>query len=361
MEHSQEALAENLHIRSLRPLHTPLEIKRAHPASDRSIATVMAGREAVQAALDCSNPEDRLVVVTGPCSVHDTDEAIEYAYWLKEQRAVFGDDLELVQRVYFEKPRTTVGWKGLINDPHLDESFDINFGLMAARKLVNDITDIGVPIGTELLENITPQYFAGLVSWGAVGARTTESQLHRQLASGLSFPVGFKNGTDGSVQVAVDAALAAAFPHHFPAITDEGKAAIARTEGNPDCHIILRGGSSGPNYDAESVAAAVEKLAEKDLPPTVMIDASHANSSKDYRNQITAVQSVAEQVRAGSTAIMGMMIESNLEAGSQQFRPGQKHEHGVSVTDACVDLTETRQMLTLLAEAVQQRRSQAQN
>ncbi|OGL30239.1 3-deoxy-7-phosphoheptulonate synthase [Candidatus Saccharibacteria bacterium RIFCSPHIGHO2_02_FULL_47_12] len=353
---SHEAQTENLHIRNLRPLLAPSEVKLAHPATERSIETVAAGRTAIHAALDIAAPSDRLVVITGGCSIHNVDEALEYTHWLREERSAHGNELELVQRVYFEKPRTTIGWEGFINDPNLDESFDINYGLMAARKLVGDITDLGVPIGTELLDNITVQYYAGLVSWGAIGARTTESPLHKRLASGLSFPVGFKNGTGGSVQLAVDAVVAAKHSHHFPAITDEGKAAIASTKGNPDCHIILRGGSQSPNYDAESIEEATGLLVEAGLSPIVMVDVSHANSNKDYRNQMIVIEDIVTQIASGSTAIMGVMIESNLKEGKQTFEAGKKHEYGVSITDGCVSLDETDAMLQLLAEAVKARR-----
>jgi len=348
---------ENTHIRDINELPFPLEIKEATPATPNSIATVLAGRTAVENTLATSSTREKLLVVTGPCSVNDPKSALEYAEWIKQKRDQYGDELEIMMRMYFEKPRTTVGWKGLINDPNLDESFDINTGLRTARQLAVDITDKGVPVGTEILDNMTPQYFGGLISWGAIGARTVESQPHRELASGLSFPIGFKNGTGGNVQFAVDAVSAAAHPHRFLAITDEGTAAIASTSGNPHGHIILRGGSTGPNYSTTDIASATEKLAKKDLSPIVMIDSSHANSGKDHTKQIEVVQEVARQITGGSTAIMGVMIESNLKAGAQPFSPGSKHEYGLSITDACVDLDTTNAMLEILANSIQKRKT----
>lgn len=345
---------ENIHIRELTALITPGEIKSAIPASEVSIATVMAGREAVRATMS-TDKTNRLTVITGPCSIHDVDAALEYADWLKSKREEHGDQLEILMRMYFEKPRTTIGWKGLINDPDLNESYDITKGLYTARKLAADITDIGIPVATEILDTMTPQYFAGLISWGAIGARTTESQLHRELSSGLSFPVGFKNGTSGDINVAVDAVSASAQPHHFLAITDEGKAAIAITSGNPDCHVVLRGGRDGPNFSATDIAETASKLAKKGLNPVVMVDPSHANSGKDYRKQIEVVREVARQISYGSTAVMGVMIESNLKEGAQSFNPGGNHEYGISITDACVGLEETSEMLGLLADAVKNR------
>lgn len=348
---------ENTHIRELTPLPTPDEIKSTFPASETSISTVMTGREAVQTALSSRNINNKLIVITGPCSIHDTEAAMEYSEWVKEMREEHDEQLEIIMRMYFEKPRTTVGWKGLINDPYLNESYDISKGLLKARQLASDITNLGVPVGTELLDTMTPQYFAGLLSWGAIGARTTESQLHRELASGLSFPIGFKNGTSGNVKVAVDAVSAAAQPHHFLAITNEAKAAIAITRGNPDCHIVLRGGNDRPNYYATNVAEATAQLDEKNLSPVVMIDASHANSGKDYKKQMDVIREVTRQLDVGSTAVMGVMIESNLKEGAQSFNPGGSHEYGKSITDACVGLEETADMLGFLAEAIKSRRS----
>jgi len=347
---------EDTHIRELTALVSPHEVKEALPASAASIATVLVGRGAVRATMSTGNT-NRLTVISGPCSIHDVDAAMEYAEWLRAQRAEYGDQLEILMRMYFEKPRTTIGWKGLINDPDLNESYDITKGLHTARKLAADITNIGVPVATEILDTMTPQYFAGLISWGAIGARTTESQLHRDLSSGLSFPVGFKNGTSGDVKVAVDAVIAAAHSHHFLAITDEGKAAIAKTSGNPDCHVVLRGGSNGPNYSSKDVAATTALLAEKGLRPVVLVDGSHANSGKNHKQQIEVIREVARQIGFGSTAVMGVMIESNLIEGAQSFNPGGRHEYGKSITDACVGLDETAEMFQLLASAVKIRRS----
>lgn len=355
MSEINEPQIENTHIRELDELVAPKHVKELIPATERSIATVLAGREAVRATMT-GDKDSKLTVVTGPCSIHDVPAALEYADWVSEKRQEYGDSLEIIMRMYFEKPRTTVGWKGLINDPDLNETYNITKGLSTARQLAVDITNRGVPVATEILDTMTPQYFAGLISWGAIGARTTESQLHRELSSGLSFPIGFKNGTSGDVKVAIDAVSASSKPHHFLAITDEGRAAIAKTSGNPDCHVVLRGGSNGPNYSDDNIGELLHKLAQQDLNPTVMIDASHANSGKDYKKQIDVVRDVARQVRFGNTAIMGVMIESNLKEGSQSFNPGGEHEYGVSITDSCVDLDETSTMLYVLAEAVRQRR-----
>jgi 3-deoxy-7-phosphoheptulonate synthase len=344
---------ENLHVRKLTPLISPEAVKSLYPASKKSIKTVQNGRSTVINAL--RRPKDanyKLIVVVGPCSIHDPLAALEYATWIKKQRQKFGQVLELVMRVYFEKPRTTVGWKGLINDPYLDESYDINSGLKIARKLVCDITDMGVPIGTELLDTVTPQYFAGLISWGAIGARTTESQLHRELASGLSFPVGFKNSTDGNIKVAVDAIKSASNPHHFPAITEEGQAAIAATSGNPDCHIVLRGGTQSTNYDAMSISQAVDMLKDEGYTPRIMVDCSHANSQKDHTKQINVAINIANQITRGNQFIFGVMIESNLKEGCQPFNPNGPMEYGKSITDACVGLKETEKILNILSGAI---------
>ena len=345
-----EEQVENIHIRELKPILSPYEVKSRYKPGKKSIETVTKGRNAIRSALK-SNPLSKLIVIVGPCSVNDPASALEYANWLKDQRDQYGDKLELVMRLYFEKPRTTVGWKGLINDPDLDESYDINKGLLTARKLVCDIADLGVPIGTELLDTTTPQYFAGLVSWGAIGARTTESQLHRELASGLSFPVGFKNGTSGNVNIAVDAVTSASFPHRFLGTTDKGQTAIVSTSGNKDCHIILRGGSQSTNYDVNSITQAISKLKKAGQSPLVMVDCSHGNSNKDHTKQIAVVKNLADQITGGSKLIMGVMIESNLKPGSQSFVPGKKHEYGKSITDACVGLDETTEMFELLYDA----------
>lgn len=345
-----EEQVENIHIRELKPILSPYEVKSRYRPTAKSIATVTDGRKAIRSTLK-SSPLSKLIVIVGPCSVNDPAAALEYAGWLKKQRDKYGDRLELVMRLYFEKPRTTVGWKGLINDPDLDESYDINKGLLTARKLVCDITDLGVPIGTELLDTTTPQYVAGLVSWGAIGARTTESQLHRELASGLSFPVGFKNGTAGNVNIAIDAVTSASFPHRFLGTTDKGQTAIVSTSGNKDCHIILRGGTESTNYDVDSITQAVSKLKKAGQSPLLMVDCSHGNSNKDHTKQIIVIKSLADQISGGSKAIMGVMIESNLKPGSQSFVPGKKHEYGKSITDACVGLDETIEMFKLLYDA----------
>jgi 3-deoxy-7-phosphoheptulonate synthase len=300
--------------------------------------------------------DDRLLVVVGPCSIHSVDVAMAYAEKLRPAIQRHRSDLLLVMRVYFEKPRTTIGWKGLINDPDLDESFDINKGLRLARGLLLELARRDVPAGTEFLDTIIPQYIADLVSWGAIGARTTESQIHRELASGLSMPVGFKNGTAGSIGIAVDAIAAARHPHHFLSVTKQGVSAIVKTRGNDSCHIILRGGKNGPNYDAASVAACVEALHAAGLPPYVMVDCSHGNSRKDFHNQPAVAADLAAQVASGSRAIAGVMIESHLLEGNQKAAPGQALTFGQSITDACVSWETTESMLDSLARAVRERR-----
>lgn len=341
---------ENLHVRELTTLLSPQDVKSLCVPTEESIRTVYLARESIQMALR-SEPSSKLVVVVGPCSINDPESAIEYAQWLGEKREQYGDRLELIMRAYFEKPRTTVGWKGLINDPHLNESFDINAGLIVARKLACDITHLGIPIGTELLDTVTPQYTAGLMSWGAIGARTTESQLHRELASGLSFPVGFKNGTDGNVKIAIDAITAASNPHRFLGVTDDGQTAIVSTSGNPYCHIILRGGSSGTNYDADSIARATQQLNDAKHAPLVMVDCSHGNSLKDFARQTIVAENLAAQIAKGNRSIMAVMIESNLKEGQQPFVSGGLHEYGKSITDGCVGLEATDYMFNLLYQA----------
>jgi 3-deoxy-7-phosphoheptulonate synthase len=352
---ANEAQIENIHVRDLTPLLSPNEVKAVHPATFLSVATVADGRVAIHNIMERST-DDRLLVMSGPCSINDTDAALEYASWLNVQRKKNAGTLEIMMRMYFEKPRTTVGWKGLINDPNLDKSYDINKGLLIARRLATNITMLGMPVGSELLDTMTPQYFGGLLSWGAIGARTTESQLHRELASGLSFPVGFKNGTGGNIDVAIDAVSAATHPHRFLAITNDGQAAIAQTSGNPDCHVVLRGGSNGPNYSIDDIFQTTTKLAEKGLLDRVMIDTSHANSGKDHTRQIEVVREVSRQIKNGSIAVFGVMIESNLVEGAQPFNPGGTHEYGKSITDACVGLNETEDMFGIMAEAVISRR-----
>ncbi len=334
-------------------LLAPMQIMRELKASEAALQTTFQARNRIHDVL--RGADDRLVVVVGPCSIHDTAAALEYAGKLKLLAKELEADLVTVMRVYFEKPRTTVGWKGLINDPHMDESFDINEGMRLARKLLLDINEMGLPCGTEFLDLISPQYIADLVSWGAIGARTTESQSHRQLASGLSCPVGFKNGTDGGVKMAVDAIKAATARHHFVSITKSGHVAVFKTAGNEDCHIILRGGKA-PNYDAPSVNAACKDLAGANLRQLVMIDFSHANSSKKFERQIDVGHDVAGQIAAGDQRVFGVMIESHLNPGRQDLVPGKPLAHGVSVTDACIGWDATEPMLRELAEAVRARR-----
>jgi 3-deoxy-7-phosphoheptulonate synthase len=318
--------------------------------------TVAGARRALHRILH--GEDDRLAVVIGPCSIHDTQAALEYANRLVPLRNTLGNELEIVMRVYFEKPRTTVGWKGLINDPDLDGSFNINKGLRLGRGLLCEINALGLPAGVEYLDTISPQYISDLVAWGAIGARTTESQVHRELASGLSCPVGFKNGTDGNVKIAVDAVGAASHPHHFLAVTKEGQATVAATAGNPDGHVILRGGKT-PNYGAEHVAAACRELEKAGLRPRLMIDASHANSSKRPENQPKVVDDVAAQVEGGERRVVGVMIESHLVAGRQDLVPGQPLVYGQSITDACIDWPASVGVLERLASAVRLRRQRA--
>jgi 3-deoxy-7-phosphoheptulonate synthase len=313
----------------------------------RSIHDIMAGKD------------DRMLVVIGPCSIHDPSAAVEYARKLKEARTRYRDTLEVVMRVYFEKPRTTVGWKGLINDPYLDESYRIDEGLRIARQLLIEINRLGLPAGSEFLDVISPQYIGDLISWGAIGARTTESQVHRELASGLSAPIGFKNGTDGNIKIATDAIQAAARPHHFLSVHKNGQVAIVQTNGNRDCHVILRGGKE-PNYDAASVTAACKELEAAKLPATLMIDCSHANSSKQHERQVEVARDIAGQIASGSRNVFGVMVESHLVGGAQKFSPGkdqpQALEYGKSITDACIGWNESLEVLDSLSEAVRQRR-----
>ncbi len=344
---------DDLRIREIKPLPTPIEVMGEYPATEAVTRTVQQARQAIHAILE--GRDDRLVVVVGPCSIHDTEAAMDYAGRLAAERRRLAGELEIVMRVYFEKPRTTVGWKGLINDPDLDGSFRIDKGLRIARRLLRDINGIGLPAGCEFLDMITPQYIADLVGWGAIGARTTESQVHRELASGLSCPIGFKNGTDGNVGIAVDAIKAASHPHHFMAVTKDGRSAIAATAGNADCHVILRGGKA-PNYDAASVQAACAALERAGLRPQVMIDASHANSAKKPENQPLVVDDVARQVAAGDHRIIGVMVESHLVAGRQDLVPGQPLTYGQSITDGCVNWDTTVAILDRLAAAVADRR-----
>ena len=344
---------DDLRIRDIKEVIAPQDLHAQFPISDAATATVHDARSAIHRILH--GEDDRLLVVIGPCSVHDPEAAKEYARKLIAARDRLKDDLLIVMRVYFEKPRTTVGWKGLINDPDLDESFHINKGLQLARKLLLDINEMGLPAGTEFLDLISPQYIADLVSWGAIGARTTESQGHRELASGLSCPVGFKNGTDGTMRIAVDAIRAAARPHVFMSLTKAGHSAIFNTTGNNDTHIILRGGKR-PNYDAESVNEAAEEMEAAGLVPKLMVDCSHANSRKQHDKQIDVARDVAGQIARGDQRIIGLMIESHLVAGRQDLKPGQPLQYGQSITDACICWEDSLPLLDALAEAVRERR-----
>jgi 3-deoxy-7-phosphoheptulonate synthase len=345
---------DDLRVKELKELSTPDQVMQEIPRTLTATRTVTASRNAIHAML--TGTDDRLLVVVGPCSIHDPAAAIDYANRLAALRESLSDRLEIVMRVYFEKPRTTVGWKGLINDPDLDGSFNIDKGLRLARNVLAAVNNLGLPAATEFLDMTTPQYIADLVAWGAIGARTTESQIHRELASGLSCPVGFKNGTDGNVRIAADAVKSAAHPHHFMAVTKGGRSAIAATTGNEDCHVILRGGLA-PNYDAASVAAASAELTRVGLAPRLMIDVSHANSSKKPENQPMVAADVAAQVAAGDERIIGLMIESNLVAGRQDVVPGKPLVYGQSITDGCIDWATTETVLKELADAVGQRRA----
>lgn len=338
------------------PLRSPAEVRRVHPITDELADTVRRGRRATVDVLD--GTDDRLMVIVGPCSVHDPVAALEYARKLAAKAAELDDRLHVVMRVYFEKPRTTLGWKGLINDPHLDGSFDVNTGLGIGRKVLVDITALGLPVACEFLDPITPQYIADLVSYGAIGARTAASQVHRQLSSALSMPVGIKNGTDGDVQVAVDGVRAAGASHVFPGTDLDGRSALIRTTGNPDCHVILRGGSAGPNYDAGSVAEACIRLEKAGLPQRIVVDASHGNSNKDHNRQVDVVEDIAQRLAGGEPGVVGMMLESFLVAGRQDLELGHADRlvYGQSITDACIDWETTAAQLDRLAAAVASRR-----
>jgi 3-deoxy-7-phosphoheptulonate synthase len=347
---------DDLRIAEIKELSPPSHLLREFPCTETVSGVVSAGRTAIHAILH--GDDDRLVVVIGPCSIHDPEAAVDYAKRLAAERDRLRADLEVVMRVYFEKPRTTVGWKGLINDPDLDGTFHINKGLRVARELLVEINELGVPAGCEFLDMITPQYIADLVAWGAIGARTTESQVHRELASGLSCPVGFKNGTDGNVRIAAEAILAARRSHHFLSVTKGGHTAIVSTKGNDDCHIILRGGSA-PNYDAASVAAACDVLARHGLDARLMIDASHGNSSKQHERQLDVADAIAIQLESGERRIVGTMVESNLVPGRQDLVPGRPLARGCSITDACLGWDESVRLLDRLAAGVRGRRSHA--
>jgi 3-deoxy-7-phosphoheptulonate synthase len=348
-----KAVTDDLRIQGTTELVSPESLLAEVPLSDAAAQTVSQARQDIHRVL--AGEDDRLVVVVGPCSIHDPKAAREYAAGLRSLAGRLADDLCIVMRVYFEKPRTTVGWKGLINDPDLNNTFQINKGLKLARQLLADLAEMGLPTGTEYLDLISPQYVADLVSWGAIGARTTESQTHRELASGLSCPVGFKNATDGDIQVAIDAIKSASQPHHFLSVTKQGHSAIFQTAGNGDCHIILRGGRH-PNYDMFSVDDASAMLGKAGLPVRIMIDASHANSRKIPARQLDVARDVANQVARGSSAIFGVMIESNLVEGRQNVVPGQPLVYGQSITDPCIDWPSTETLLEDLAQAVRNRR-----
>ncbi|MBV8674401.1 MAG: 3-deoxy-7-phosphoheptulonate synthase [Acidobacteriaceae bacterium] len=345
----------NLRIRSSRVVIPPIFLEEEMPVTESASRTVFEARRQIADILNGS--DDRLIVVVGPCSIHDAIAAREYAGLLKGAIAGLSGELLIVMRVYFEKPRTTLGWKGLINDPYFDESFRISDGLRIARRLLLDLAEMGVPAGTEFLDMISPQYVSDLVSWGAIGARTTESQVHRQLASGLSCPVGFKNGTSGNVQIAIEAMLSASHPHTFLGTSETGQSAILLTSGNSDCHIILRGGRQSTNYDAGSIASTIEQMEKAGVKPRIMVDCSHANSGKDHRKQASVCRAVAEQIASGEHRIIGVMMESNLVAGCQTLQNGKALVYGQSITDACIDWAETNVLLLELATAVENRRS----
>ncbi|MDB5893623.1 MAG: 3-deoxy-7-phosphoheptulonate synthase [Rhodoferax sp.] len=348
-------------IKDINVLPPPEHLIRFFPIRGTAVETLIADtRQNIHNIM--AGSDDRLLVVIGPCSIHDPVAALEYARRLQAERARYAGTLEIVMRVYFEKPRTTVGWKGLINDPYLDESFRIDEGLRIARQLLIEINRLGLPAGSEFLDVISPQYIGDLIAWGAIGARTTESQVHRELASGLSAPIGFKNGTDGNIRIATDAIQAAARGHHFLSVHKNGQVAIVQTNGNKDCHVILRGGKT-PNYDAASVSAACSELAAAQLPATLMVDCSHANSSKQHERQIEVARDIAGQVAGGSRHVFGLMIESHLQGGAQKFTPGKNDlqglEYGKSITDACLGWDQSLETLDILSEAVKARRSRA--
>ncbi|HEY0822084.1 MAG TPA: 3-deoxy-7-phosphoheptulonate synthase [Rhizobacter sp.] len=345
-------------IKDVMPLPPPEHLVRFFPIRGTASETLIAEtRQRVRNII--AGKDDRLLVIIGPCSIHDPVAAVDYARKLREQRDKYAGTLEVVMRVYFEKPRTTVGWKGLINDPYLDESFRIDEGLRIARQLLIDINRLGVPAGSEFLDVISPQYIGDLISWGAIGARTTESQVHRELASGISAPIGFKNGTDGNIRIATDAIQAAARPHHFLSVHKNGQVAIVETKGNKDCHVILRGGKA-PNYDAASVESACKDLEAAKLPGTLMVDCSHANSSKQHERQLDVARDIAGQIAHGSRRIFGVMVESHLKAGAQKFSAGKddpaKLAYGQSITDACLGWDDSLEVLNVLSDAVKARR-----
>ena len=346
---------DDIRIDEIRQLLPPSLLLSELPILESSAQLINSTRSDIDSVLN--GLSDKLLVVVGPCSIHDQKAAIEYADHVRKWISKYSNDLLIVMRVYFEKPRTTVGWKGLINDPSLDNSFDINNGLKIARSLLSEINEMGVPAGTEFLDAISPQYYADLISWGAIGARTTESQIHRELASGLSMPIGFKNGTGGSIKIAVDGIKAASQPHHFLSVTKQGVSGIVKTRGNKSCHIILRGSSNGPNCDSDSVNETSKLLKDNDLPGQLMVDCSHGNSLKDYRKQVSVAENLSEQISNGSKDIASVMIESNLVEGNQKISSNLSDlVYGQSVTDSCVGLEDTEKILTMFADAVQKRR-----
>ena len=348
-------ILRDVHVESVHPLIPPAILLEELPVPEPAETTVARGRDEVIEIIE--GKSDRFLVVLGPCSIHDPKAALEFATRLKSAAEQFADDLLLVMRVYFEKPRTTVGWKGLINDPGLNGEFQINQGLRIARRLLIDLNQLGVPCATEFLDPITPQFYSGLISWGAIGARTTESQTHRELASGLSAPIGFKNGTGGNVQIAVDAVGASSKPHRFVGVTEQGLAAIVRTRGNPHCHLILRGGREGTNFDAESVLDAGRRLEKVTPRPCVMVDCSHGNSQKDWRRQPIVAQALIEQLERGQPYLIGAMLESHLVEGSQELKDPQSLTYGQSITDACLGWDDTQPLLERFAAAVRKRRA----
>ncbi|MDA0150629.1 3-deoxy-7-phosphoheptulonate synthase AroG [Vibrio sp. LaRot3] len=345
---------DDVRINKVKELLPPVAVLEKFPATETASSTTFRSREAISNIL--KGEDDRLLVIIGPCSIHDPEAALAYGKKLKSLRDELDGELEVVMRVYFEKPRTTVGWKGLINDPYLNDTFKINDGLRIGRKLLLDLTDMGMPTASEFLDMITPQYVADLISWGAIGARTTESQVHRELASGLSCPVGFKNGTDGNIKIASDAIRSASASHHFLSVTKYGHSAIVETGGNPDCHIILRGGKE-PNYSAEHVGAVKQELEGSGIPQKVMIDFSHANSSKQYQRQMVVAEDVSVQIAGGEDAVFGVMIESHLVEGRQDLVEGEQLAYGQSITDACIGWEDTETVLRQLAQAVKTRRN----
>lgn len=349
---------DDTRIAGMRPLLPPAILIEEIPLTEKATTVIDAGR--TESAAILNGEDDRLIVVVGPCSIHDTEAAMEYAKRLLPYAEKYKADLQIIMRVYFEKPRTVVGWKGLINDPNLDGSFEINTGLRIGRKLLVDICELGLPTGAEFLDTIIPQFIADAIAWSAIGARTTESQIHRELASGLSMPVGFKNGTSGNVQIAIDAVRSSAQPHWFPSVTKQGVTAIFQTKGNPSAHVILRGGNrTGPNYEAKDIEPILEQLQAVDVPPYLIVDCSHGNSNKDYTRQSEVAHVLAEQITAGQQGIAGVMLESHLVAGRQDFKENGDNVYGQSITDACIDFDATEAILEELAQAVRARRAKS--